>query len=553
MARRTLRVVAVPRVTATRTAAVLAVLLSAALACGASPAFALSPPAQKLAAIVKADGRSAKASPIVRPGGIATALVFYSLNVTVSGGYVVADSHSIADVYRYIHGRWHRVGHIDFGKDSLGSDTQAPPRSAALTGATDFVVSFEAAGAAPISVVSDTGGHWHVVPFVAPGQAPENAVEDGQVSGDTVISYTQNCIPSCATGTSTKTTWHYDAAAQAFEPYTPPTGPCSDQTLTSGDVQAIGCFVGPTSGVYTTTQTFKLNGLQFSPDPGTTLTFVPSLQTTAVTASGPGCLQTMVTAIIDLGEFDLKCWKRSATISFANNKLVLTSLDASSPAGNFFGLPFVYAAITLQSGYTASIQGSVGLAPLFGNPLLSASFSAATSNDHGLSVEQMCASFNPSTIGNSVPLSFKGLIIPLRSANLCFSPASQELSGTASVALPGLDSPTIKAGLAFHVGSLPAPGSVTIPGTSVNVSFAGLEIGLSGINEPIFPYIFLQQLAGGLSIYPHLELEAYDIGLSLGPQVGVLNHNLVLMEAVGSATITFGGDDGFSDFFFSNN
>jgi hypothetical protein len=531
---------------------VLIALVLATLACGASAAAALSPPAQKLRAIVRADGRSAKASPIVRPGGIATALVFHALQVTVVRGYV-ASEHSLADIYRYTGGRWHRIARVDFGKDSLGTNLQAPPRHVELTGATDFAVSFEAAGAAPISIVSDAGGRWRAVPFVQPGQPTVTSVQDGSIVGDTVVSSTHDCIPNCAQGKRTEVTWHYDAAVQAFEPYTPPSGPCSNQTLTSGEIQAIGCFTGPTSGVYSTTQTFRLNGLQVAPDPGTTLTFDPSNRTGAVTASGSGCLQTMVTAIFNLGEFDLKCWTKSAAISFPNNKLVLHSVFASSPAGNFYGLPFVYDEITLEPGGAASIQGAVGLLPVYGNPLANASFSATTNNAHGLTIGQMCARINPGTFGVSIPLKIKGVSIPLRSASLCFLPGLQELAGSATIAL-GAGSPQVKGTLAFHVGSLPAPGSVTLPFTNVNISFAGLEVGLQGINQELFDGIFLQQAAAGFYIYPRPELTG-EIGLSVGPQINLfkIRQGIAALEAVGSFSYTWGGDNGFSDFFFANN
>lgn len=197
---------------------VLTALTIAAIITPASGAESASTTEQaQLTAIVSADGSDTAASPIVTTSQGDTALIMHALN---PAGF--AGTHSVADVYTYSSaGSWQRVARVDFGADSSGPNTYRPPQQEHLTGATDFLVGFAAADAEPVSVVSDAGGSWRVVPFAKGGQSATVKLY-ASVSGTRIRTGVDDCTPDCATGKITFTTWAYDAAGKDFVPATTP-------------------------------------------------------------------------------------------------------------------------------------------------------------------------------------------------------------------------------------------------------------------------------------------------------------------------------------------
>jgi hypothetical protein len=168
-------------------------------------------------------------------------------------------NHTVADIYRWSRGAWRHVARVDFGVASEPPDRGAPPSLAHLTGATDFVVMTAGATTPLLSVVSNVTGKWHLVEFVRSGQPTVTAVTYGVVHGNRIRSAVDDCEPNCAQGKFTYTTWAYTAAG-SFQPTGARPGPCVSETVTLGNLQAIGCFTRRGRNTYETSKRFRLWG-----------------------------------------------------------------------------------------------------------------------------------------------------------------------------------------------------------------------------------------------------------------------------------------------------
>lgn len=121
-------------------------------------------------------------------------------------------------IYRFSSDGWQRTATVDLyeGGTILGADGGATPiREVDVTGGpvSDFAVTTDAASAEPVFIVSDAGGRWHVVPFVAAsGARSQTALQPSFPAPGVVTSTQDNCVPDCASGTTTVVTFRYDAA-----------------------------------------------------------------------------------------------------------------------------------------------------------------------------------------------------------------------------------------------------------------------------------------------------------------------------------------------------
>lgn len=121
-------------------------------------------------------------------------------------------------IYRFSSGGWQRTATVDLyeGGTILGADGGATPiREVDVTGGpvSDFAVTTDSASAEPVFIVSDAGGRWHVVPFVAAsGARSQTALQPSFPAPGVVTSTQDNCVPDCASGTTTVVTFRYDPA-----------------------------------------------------------------------------------------------------------------------------------------------------------------------------------------------------------------------------------------------------------------------------------------------------------------------------------------------------
>ncbi len=131
---------------------------------------------------------------------------------------------TLVNVYHWSGSTWEAVA------TSLGSGAWLNPMvgftvtDAGLTGGAlpDFVVSGAAgASANGLFVVADVGGRWGVVPVRHPGGGP--VFVDSRISGDQVQESVNDCVPNCAAGRITTTSYRFSPASNAFEPVGEPT------------------------------------------------------------------------------------------------------------------------------------------------------------------------------------------------------------------------------------------------------------------------------------------------------------------------------------------
>ena len=127
-------------------------------------------------------------------------------------------------MYRWTGGAWQPVA------TDLGSGAWLAPvvgftvTTAHLTGgaAPDFVISGAAgASANGLFVVADIDGRWEAVPVHHPGGGV--VFVDSQVSGSVIQESVNDCIPDCAAGRITTTSYRYSPAGGDFEPVGAPT------------------------------------------------------------------------------------------------------------------------------------------------------------------------------------------------------------------------------------------------------------------------------------------------------------------------------------------
>lgn len=122
-------------------------------------------------------------------------------------------------IYRFTAGTWQRSATVDLyeGGTILGADGGATPiREVDVTGGpvSDFAVTTDSASAEPVFIVSDAGGSWHVVPFVAAsGARSQTALQPSFPAPGVVTSTQDNCVPDCASGTTTVVSYRYDPAS----------------------------------------------------------------------------------------------------------------------------------------------------------------------------------------------------------------------------------------------------------------------------------------------------------------------------------------------------
>jgi hypothetical protein len=176
-------------------------------------------PEAMLAAIVRADStpyQPAVASAILHRRSGPLALVAYFSHDA---------RHAYAAVYRYRSGAWRLLAHVNPGRYSGPPNPKDPPLHPRLTGATDFAATFETANVNEVAIISDIGGRWHAVPFkrgkhlyggdtlVSEYRPTKRVISRGKIT-----SGSNDCVPDCASGKITYTTWAYNARAGAFEP-----------------------------------------------------------------------------------------------------------------------------------------------------------------------------------------------------------------------------------------------------------------------------------------------------------------------------------------------
>lgn len=156
--------------------------------------------------------------------------VIYSPVVSVPGGkvgVVTYGSPEQAEVLRYEDNSWQRITILMMPIGAVvATGIQGPEtcdflciETAALTGSTNFLLTLPGADHVELVVleVADDARSARVVPFDQAGELLASAV-DGVVSGQTITSSENNCIPNCAEGTSTYTPWSYDPTSEMFRP-----------------------------------------------------------------------------------------------------------------------------------------------------------------------------------------------------------------------------------------------------------------------------------------------------------------------------------------------
>lgn len=539
------------------TAVAVALLLIAA-----PPALATSA-SGALRAIRRHDGASAVASPIVHTSIGEVALVAHALHVVDRFG---DGTHTVADAYRWRRGAWRRLSRVDFGVKSNAPARGAPPQLVHLTGATDFLVTTVGAGGPQISIVSDVGGHWHLIPFVGSGRS-KTAEAYGSVHGNRVRSGVDDCRPDCTRGKITYTTWVYSATG-TFRPINAPPPSCGGlSTVALGNLQAIGCFRRSSPNTYQTATRFRLDGIDFAPAAHTSFEIRLGGNEPQVDASGSGCLQATITNPGNdkqIGELPLKCWTRATSVSLADDAVTLASgsIQAGGQVGpniNGFlgGLALLNVTLTLSPGFGAQLTATASVGTVLGNSLLSGQLNADLTNKFGLLVDQLCVASNSSLAGQdfyALPAVINGAVFPIKSFRLCYLPVLGELFGSVSVALPFF-SPNgvqlqLKGSLGLRLASFVAPGGYAIPVPGLGVSVASIGLGLQNTDIPLGDSgLFLQRLGGQIIFYPVTGYSG-SVGISLGPEVPPVNFELLSLN--GTASISFGGDDGFSDFFYAN-
>ncbi len=154
---------------------------------------------------------------------------------------------TVADVYTNFGGGWDRTSEIGLGLSDGAGSTPVP---AHLTGATDFLVRL-ALRVANLSVISNVGGRWALVPFKGgPAYNGQTQVGYPTVHGNEITSGVKDCRPACSSGRITYTTWSYDRAARAFEPIKPARPPSRAEKEASSlaatwNSRCPGCAAGP--------------------------------------------------------------------------------------------------------------------------------------------------------------------------------------------------------------------------------------------------------------------------------------------------------------------
>lgn len=156
--------------------------------------------------------------------------VIYSPVATVAGGAVAVVTYGSperADVVRFDGESWQFVTSFLTPIGAVvATGVQGPEtceylciETANLTGSTNFLVPLAGADHRQLVVVevADDATSARVVPFDQAGELL-GAVVGGVVDGQTVTSSENDCVPSCAEGTSTYTPWSYDPTSEMFRP-----------------------------------------------------------------------------------------------------------------------------------------------------------------------------------------------------------------------------------------------------------------------------------------------------------------------------------------------
>lgn len=156
----------------------------------------------------------------------------YSEVTPVDGGAVATVTFGAIqqiDVVRFIDGAWEPItrftmaaGNVDatgFGVVGPGDCDALCIETNTMTGSTDFLVAIPGADQIQLAVieVENDASAARLVPFDRAGDL-QSSVPFATVTGETIDSQENDCIPSCAEGTLTTTPWVYDPTAQMFRP-----------------------------------------------------------------------------------------------------------------------------------------------------------------------------------------------------------------------------------------------------------------------------------------------------------------------------------------------
>ncbi|MFZ0666929.1 MAG: FGLLP motif-containing membrane protein [Acidimicrobiales bacterium] len=162
-----------------------------------------------LAVYARALGPNISISPVVRIQSGYIAVITHARAVDSFGNGLGAT----ATVVEYEGNAWTLIANLVYmpGLQRPGAGSGFTPKQLHLTGATDFLVYLEAADASLAAVLSDVGGHWHMVRFPS-GLEIVNPI----VKGNRIIAVVDACHPSCVQGLRNAIPYLYDPATGTF-------------------------------------------------------------------------------------------------------------------------------------------------------------------------------------------------------------------------------------------------------------------------------------------------------------------------------------------------
>ena len=154
----------------------------------------------------------------------------YATSGAVAGaqGFVAAVSYDVGamgriNVYRFTGSTWATVATLGAADDLDAMTPGAPITAVHLTHGADpdFYVRLSGADHTGAVVVSDFSGPWHLVSVDHGSSGPE--LIDSTLTPDGVTESRNDCNPDCADGTSTTTSYTFNATSGIFVPGTVPT------------------------------------------------------------------------------------------------------------------------------------------------------------------------------------------------------------------------------------------------------------------------------------------------------------------------------------------
>jgi hypothetical protein len=117
-----------------------------------------------------------------------------------------------------LRGTWQVVASIEIAQPGIYDYPNASQalavREVTGDGRPDVIFPMMAASVAPFVVVSDDGGVWRLLGFGAPDQTI--ILSPDEPDGDTLVTSSRLCTPSCAAGRVLRQRWRYDHERQVF-------------------------------------------------------------------------------------------------------------------------------------------------------------------------------------------------------------------------------------------------------------------------------------------------------------------------------------------------